>query len=472
MKIKNITIRILLAIAICITSCTNKDETLLTVSKTNLSFPKEAAAETVEVNTSETKWSAITVVNWVNLKKSGKRLTINVLENVTTSERKTKVMVLGAGIDQAIEIVQSASEPKVIALPDSLKIDQQGGRHKFYIQTNMSNWTATSNANWISVMPKPYKNELVVDIAENKKKLPRKATLTITSGEVIAHVTIHQKKAMYYFLPCLEFGANPFTIAEFENARQSTSLGNGNYLTISPAFSRIMYVFSKKGLFVETKMFAQSSDIILHEDFDRFMTDNQFRLISFVPDRTSKLYELDKNNYFIEAIAKTKKTCEVTFNKIPNQPKAYPTFKKLPYAMNNFTANTEKIKAWEKSKGGKFNKELSNSDLLYFDVNEKTWVCNRYWMNIKDIVYRIDCAFSNLTLAFYKIDNESYLTREFRTLLAKEGFFLVEIENTPWTPNKIYRYENDAKKRIIEISISDYIPNQKSLLCISIFAKR
>lgn len=440
---------------ICFLSCSKDNSSLLTVSETKLLFTKEASDRKVTVTTNQKQWNFITDADWMKITQSGNTFTIHVAENRTAIERKGKIMIMAGESKQEIDVVQQASDLVVRGLPHKIEIDQWGEERTYEMYTNTSDWYIISNAAWITVTSNYPRKEIMIAIAENKSWNMRKTVLSIVSEGKIKDVVIYQKGAMFYILPFLKFGENYSSVSLFEKSRHSIELNPKNYKTASPAFPLISYKFHHNNKLSEAIIFAGSPEVIKHKSFNTFITAHQFSLVSAFPDEENKsiiLYENDNGNAFIEAMAYTaQEKAAVVFREVPYQPQNYPTFKKLPHGMNDFTANMEQVKAWEILHGGIFNNLESNPEVLHFDVKSPPWENRRYLMNQKDQVKQIDCLFSDITQAFYSCEGEYYLTREFKHLLKKEGFAFIEIVENPWM-GRIYFYANN-KREVIGASI-------------------
>lgn len=425
---------------------------LLTVSETYVEFSKEAASQRITITTGKEKWTAVCGAEWIKLHETEKALTISVPNNDETVVRKGRIMVFSAGVGQVINVVQNASKIMITDFPNNFEVNQWGGEHVLEIKSNTKKWIVDSDADWITLTTKPHKGEIIININENKNRQARETILTLTAGNISKKIIVKQQGILYYLLPCLKFDSDITTVAKFEIARHSKAFSPQDYVTVSPVFTRIFYNFNSNKL-LEIKLYTLA-EATLHRNFDQFMTEHQFELTSVRHDQKIKIFEQNKGDYYVEAIVRVDYNSQILFSKIPNQKKATPTFKEFPYAMNDFTANPEQIKAWESAHGGIIEEDQIDKRSLSFKVNNDSWFKRVYFFKFDDnSLKQINLMFTDISLAFYRINKEYYLTKELKKLLKKEGFSFFQRINNLMT-GKIYFYDNIAKKRRLAIYVN------------------
>lgn len=446
--------------AMVISSCQNENNTTLEISEVSLDLPKVASDNTVTIATDADTWSAFTTAEWITTKANGGELTVSVMENTTTKERSAKVVVIAGEMSQTIDIHQAASDVTIVTLPDKLNIDQWGGTFQFDVNANTKDWTISSDADWVTLNPKQFKSEVVVQVAENTDRAERIATLTLTAGSATQQFVINQSGIMFFIFPHLEFGCDALSIKNFETARKSELMGQPDglfnrdkwtYVTKSAAFSTVRYEVGANGLtkvimFTATKDFGQTE----LDNYKAYLTSNGY---------------VDKgNNVFGNEAASAEVTLimeaadpQVVFTYKPTQPQAYPTFSTFPYGLVNFKSTEADIKTYEAANGGTYNGTNSVIDptratnILYFDIQGDPFA-RAYFVSNTDPKVLSEAAqyYKDWSKAFFQLKGQYYLTKEFVALVAKEGFVFQGMTKA-W-----YVYVNEAKNLTMGVTVAKY----------------
>lgn len=456
MKRKIFALLMVLGIFVAASSCQKDEleEPSLSLSQTSVDLQKSASSKDITVTTNQSEWSAMSNVNWIDLTMQGTTLKITATENLSPNERKGKVMVLAGGLSKSIEVKQTGSDVSLVTIPEKLDVDQYGGNYQFDVKANTQDWTITTDAKWITITPKQFKNEVLVSIAENKEKTPRVAKLILTGGKTVKEFTVNQSGIIYYILPYFGFGEKASAVRKFETTRKSELVKQPDGLfnqsawdfeTKSSAFSLIRYEIPKDS-YKEAIVFAATKDLLTNElkGFTDFLKENGFK------DNGNNTF-LNSEKNIVASIMDKAENPYVSYKFIPKQPQAYPTFDKVPYGLIDFASDKAKVDAYEATNGGVFNavkssidKADSDTDYLWFDVNKNDAYARAYFVNRKDgepkTLQETAQYFSKMTLAFWDNKGELTLTNEFMALMLKDGFTYKGLNKT-W-----HVFDNAAKK--------------------------
>lgn len=455
---KNLFALLMLATVFLAASCSKDEveEPTLTLSETStITLPKAVSEKTVTVTTNQTEWTAMANVNWIELVQSGTTLTIKTTENFESNLRKGEVMVMAGGLGRKLMIEQAASDATIVTIPDKLELDQWGGKYQFDVNANTKDWKVTSDADWVKVLPKQFKSEVLIEVAENEKREARVAKLTLTAGNTAKEFTITQSGIMYHIMPYLQFGASLGQLQAFETARRSEMVQDINLIfggpytfnTKSLAFPSIVYTFTTQKLSGATLNSSLKKEELGGAEIDKMLTDNKFKLIN--QTTTSKIYEQDFEKVTLRATISLENKGKIVFIEVPKQPQAYPTFEKFPYGLLDFgKADEAAIAKWEDANQGKFNKDKSEPGFFFYDA-PLPWVVRLYFMTEKApfILDQTGHAFKNLNLGIFEYNETPYLTNEFKALLEKEGFTLLKYD----AAKKSFYYYKKEKELVLSV---------------------
>lgn len=447
--------------AMIISSCQNEDNTTLEISEVSLDLPKVASDNTVKISTDADAWSAFATAEWITTKSNGDELVVSVMENTTAKERSGKVVVIAGEMSQSIDIHQAASDVSIVTLPDKLNIDQWGGKFQFDVNSNTKDWTITSDADWVQLTPKQFKSEVVIEVAENKDRAERVATLTLTAGSATQKFVVNQGGIMFFIFPHLQFGCDAFVIKSFETARKSELVGQPDglfntdkwtYQTKSAAFSVVRYEVKATGL-ARAIMFTATKDFGTTEldNYKTFLTANGY------VDKGNDVFANDEASTEVTIIMSAADP-QVIFTYKPKQPQAYPTFTTFPYGLTNFKSTEADVKTYESNNGGTFDATKSmidpneSSNYLFFNVTNTEMEGRAYFIDNADPKYMSETAqyYKVWSKGFFQANGQYYVTNEFADLLAKEGFVYKGMSKT-W-----FIYENAAKNLSMATTVAKY----------------
>lgn len=425
-------------------SCSSDEvsDTQLMVSEKTLEFESGADKKIISVTTDNEKWSAIGSDGWIKVSKSGSDLVVNVLENSTTIAREGKILVVSGNANTTIEVKQVGAKGYAKVIPEDIVVEQFKGSIVVDVIANKKEWTATTEADWLELTPKPFKGELGIAYKENTDRKERVAKVKLTVEGTTQEFVVKQNGILFFLTPYDNVKLdNAKTIIEFEKARYSTLTGDNTYEkyhyldfnTVSEFFIEIRYLLAiENDAYMEGIAWAKKD--VFEKEFEGFKAfliekgyvfngdDNTFVNEEKQLEVTTKL---DGEKYM------------VTFKYVPTQKEEYRTFDKFPYGNIEWGATQKEIDVYEKERGGVFNKDMSaindpnlnGYDYLYYNVKDNSYqkaIGRAYYVNHADqskVGHReIAHYFYNGNLAFYNLDSEPVLTREFKALCKKEGW--------------------------------------------------
>ncbi|WP_162151340.1 BACON domain-containing protein [Porphyromonas macacae] len=420
-----------------------------------------ASEKTITITTNRSDWTAISNVDWIELTQSENTLTVKVLANPLTKERKGEIMVV-AGIGRKILVTQKASDISIVSIPDKLDIDQWGGKYQFDIVANVQDWVISTDVDWVKITPKNHKNEVLVEVSENKSREARKARLLLSGADKKApkEIFIEQSGAMHYILPLLDLNATEADVKAFELGRKSNikidmgyiSGGSITWETASPIFPIVQYGFYQKSLDY-IYMDVSNNDIYNDPEFLKMLESNNFVKVS------DSEYEKEANKgdkvYIINAKFMQGDSGKIIFSIVPKQPAPLPTFDKLPYGLTDFNnATLDDVKKYEKEHNGTMNDGLCvindpkmSENYYFFDVKNMPDTKGRAYFLYKRNGKLSETAqyFTKQSLVFYEAEGFTLVTAEFKALCKKEGFFYVGYSGG-W-----HQFRNNEKKLGIAI---------------------
>lgn len=441
-----------------VASCTQDDvdDPTLALSQQFIEFDKSMGEKSITVTTNQLKWDAFATNNWVTLNRNGDKLTVKTTNNPNPAARKTTVIVTAGGLIQKVEVTQTDGDLIIEWDAEETAFDPFETTRTVHVIPNTGNWTAETDAGWITVDAAPLKNEITLTVKENPDREPRTGYINVKSGDKIQTVEITQQGAMYYILPFLQQPVTWPEIEKFETARrnriiESAPSGNRRVMeTNSPAFTRIRYVgISNFNRFCEIEfepwiywidVVVSSKEVIESPGFEEFMNKNSFTLSK----KTTLVngydqYWYNQDNRFTAYVRVTDDGVKMQYFYNPLQPQAYPTLETYPIPYIDFNTTYEgepgtvyqkkfeAVKEYEAQRGGIFKgifDGYSGTDLGLFDVPLPE--CHRayyipYWGTIKLTI--VEQFFPEINQLMWKTPaGLYYATVEFEQLLQKEGF--------------------------------------------------
>ncbi len=432
------------------TSCGNDEGgTTITLSEKVFEFTTDGGEQSLTV-TADDEWFAVGT-NWIHTKKEGNKLTVIVDANKTIREREGAVTVKAGNAVAIVKVVQKATVASVVATPGFVVVSDTEGQVVIEVKATDKYWTATEDVDWLKITPKQHKSEIIVDYTKNEVEEDRVATLTITVGEVEKLVEIKQLGKMFFVLPYTKMAtATIEDVKAFEAARFSsinkdeTRPGVLGFDTRSTdMFPMILYEVDEEKGTVKRSQTAAITAEKMDEQLPAFK--EWLKVLGFVQE--SEFIFVNKELRLTATIEFTDewgmRYASVYYNPILEQDRDYPTFKELPKLFVEWGAKKDKIDAYEAEHGGTYDKDKSRvggtnengepykDDFFHYNISEdnqgeeQTFI-RGYWVYTDEqpepgLIQTAQIMY-NTELVFFMIDDEYFLTREFKELCKKEGF--------------------------------------------------
>ncbi len=447
------------------TSCTTSDEeasTMLQLSETEISFSNEAGEETITVSTDAENWSVIGSANWLDAVRNGNTFTVTVKENKTIEARTGKIMVVAGKANAMVYIEQKAAKTYANIDNGVLDVNFHANKYVVDVDANSKEWDVTTDNDWFTVTPKPYKGELLIQVTENESRVERAGKIILNiGGKLNKEITIQQDGMMFFILPYTVIGNGIKDIKKFEKARGSELFmqpeGANKFFwgfrTESELFNEIHYGIDNNK-YVLSKVFIASRSMFDSEyaNFMAYMTKQ-----GFVEQNDGSFFSDELELKASINLSNTKPY--VLYQYAPKQEKAYPTFTKFPYGYTGWGMGKTNIDVYEAEHGGTLNDKASSIDkkpdydFLYYDVasnNDEAPQARTYFVfKTEKYGFKVGLGqtaqyfYDNINMvAFQGKDGFFYLTKEFKALCEKEGFVYVGIN-----PRTSYiEYKNEKKQ--------------------------
>ncbi len=417
------------------TSCSDdEDENSLTLSKTAFEFEQGASNTEVTVTTDVENWFPIKSADWIELEVKDDKLIIKVAENKTLSNRKDKILVIAGNVNAAIEVTQKAAKGDAVINPENVVLQDFKGVKMVEVIANDKNWTAKTDADWLTLTAKPYKSELWIKHAKNEKIEDRTAKITLTIGGIDKVIEVRQNGLQFYLLPYMNFSGDFEDVTDFEAERRNKFAFKmqDSYIfdTRSALFNMIYYIIKDTGTnYIEAKVYVKDAALFKEKraEFNSFLVKK-----GFVKEKEDVYFN---SEYSVRASISDGL---VVYRYIPVQKGDYSTFKKFPYIDLNWGDTNENVANYEKKHKGTFNENNSivdnpeqPFDLLEYDVeadNDEIPYLRQYVVGkkgngkLKEGLVVTTQFFKKLELAFFEVDGKYAPTKEFIKLAENEGF--------------------------------------------------
>lgn len=473
----------LLSCCLLMSSC-EKGEDLVTpelsLSVTDVLNIQSQESETIiEVSTNMPQWAAVCNASWLDVMKLANNLILKASPNTTGNIRTAQIVIASGGIGRTVKVIQSTGGTLPLELiPASNTIDKDGGEIRLVAKTSISNWQAKTTADWLQVVARPRQGELLVKAQANQTDETREADIEISAGKLTQTVKIRQHGQLKYYEPYNLFGQDMDKINTLERKRGShlilvpsgPSVGNPKgvpdytYQTLSKVFPTVKYEFLNRGtemLYCTTLVSEPRQESLSQKaDFVEWLKElgyakNEQRSITkilvFENSRTNtELYIRIKS---IEDPKDSKKTLVqdmLIFRPAIAQSQAMPTLPSLLLGPGHPGTMTHKeIAAWEAQNGGHYDKEFTENVIGHPFFFAEAPFYGRLYFKTKQEEDKVDeylFFYLDYKVAFYTYGAMFYPTREFETLLAKEGFKL-DYYN-PETRSYVYK-SKERRLRII-----------------------
>lgn len=446
---------LLFAVAGCYKYQEATPETLEVSTKT-LDAPAEGKTFVVTIQSGSGNWKAMSEASWISTFNDNSELKIVAEPNNVPLGRQALVKVIASGIVREITVSQVGINASADFHPGDMTVDQYEGDFFFYVTSNTPAWTAKSDAEWVNAVANYSKRRVDLSVDTNDSTTPREATITIFDGAVeLGTFKLVQEGVQLFILPFTKFLSNPYEVEAYEKSRHSTlvKIPDGfvnsstyGFRTLSPLFPSVEYSFANNQ-YIEAKLYPASDETIT-DDVQKGELIDFLKSKDFLFDFGSIYVQPDINMEVTLTPPKNGRSAHLYFRFLPEQPEGMPVFSEFPYGCLDFQPGDEdKIYAYEKAHGGTYVPELSKPNELCFKT-ESPALYRLYYLGDQSVQ-----AFDDYRYAFFFHKGTPYLTREFRKMLAEEGFvMIVKIDFI-----NLYKYRNDEKKIILDV----WIRNEK-----------
>lgn len=428
--------------AVLLQSCQQQVPTEISIELSDYStidFPSEGSEKVIHVTTNATYWEAFPNASWVEIEHNLDSFLVKAQPNSTTEERKASILVhaMGTGVTQTLMVTQAAGRSALEVQKNEVKFDQIEQEKTIKVNTVSDNWSIENTApEWITAKASVEERLLYISVKENSSTDSRSAKLFVQAGEKIEEIVVHQSGSLYYILPLLTPGSNIRDVREFELARHSLLETDDSYLkggahtyfTKSPVFYKVVYTFSKDIINGAT-LYPKDTGVLTSEGLHHFLTKEGYQ--AKVESQHEKVYvrhtEVGKAKYEIVAnvaFAIPNTDPSIIFRIVPRQPKAMPTFEKIPLSeLYIKKLNKSAVVAWESTHNGKQSKRKSERNFIYFDVFDTIYIGRNYYFSEDGSqVTQMDAYSYDISKAFYQEGTSFIMTDEFKALLQREGF--------------------------------------------------
>lgn len=240
--------------------CACDDEELpvdlnLSVSPKEVTLPADGGTATVSI-TSPLAWTVTSEAAWVTVSpasgESGtSTITLTVEANTSTSDREAlvKVTLKDVALSQSVKVIQRGKEEqppfeyKLSVSPAKLDFQAAGGSNSLSVTANEA-WTASADANWITVTPASGNGNgtVTVKVQENTVEQKREGAITFTCGDKNVTVAVAQeaKEPFVYQLSVspssLNYEAVGGTLSVSVSANEAwTASASASWITVTPA---------------------------------------------------------------------------------------------------------------------------------------------------------------------------------------------------------------------------------------------
>ena len=222
-------------------------EPSLEVSETAISATISAATKQVNID-SNISWSATCEADWVTLSpsngsKGASTLKVAIAANTTTTARATVVRVSNSeyNVTKEISINQAAFEPSLEVSEAYISTTVDGETKPVVVTSNIP-WSATCEADWVTLIPgsSSMSATLNIAIAVNATTSARTATVLVVNSEygITKEITINQSA----FEPTVEVSENYLSTVAAGEIKQVAVTSNvawsatceADWITISP----------------------------------------------------------------------------------------------------------------------------------------------------------------------------------------------------------------------------------------------
>ena len=242
-------VSILSTVVLVAASCQKPVEPSLSLKDQEISAPAAGLEQTVTFQTNQ-DWSATPDAGWVTVTPASgsaadgsATITVSVVKNDTFDARSAKVSVKAGPLSATITVNQ-AGKDVVFTLSDQQLNAETAGLEKTIEFESNTDWTASSDASWLTVTPasgkaSDAKVSITIKAEKNETFDARTAKINVTAGKNSAVITVSQAgKDVIFTLSDQQLNADTAGLEktiEFESNADWTASSDASWLTVTPA---------------------------------------------------------------------------------------------------------------------------------------------------------------------------------------------------------------------------------------------
>ena len=242
-------VSILSTVVLVAASCQKPVEPSLSLKDQEISAPAAGLEQTVTFQTNQ-DWSATPDAGWVTVTPASgsaadgsATITVSVVKNDTFDARSAKVSVKAGPLSATITVNQ-AGKDVVFTLSDQQLNAEAAGLEKTIEFESNTDWTASSDASWLTVTPasgkaSDAKVSITIKAEGNDTFDARTAKINVTAGKNSAVITVSQAgKDVIFTLSDQQLNAETAGLEktiEFESNADWTASSDASWLTVTPA---------------------------------------------------------------------------------------------------------------------------------------------------------------------------------------------------------------------------------------------
>ena len=242
-------VSILSTVVLVAASCQKPVEPSLSLKDQEISAPAAGLEQTVTFQTNQ-DWSATYDAGWVTVTPASgsaadgsATITVSVVKNDTFDARSAKVSVKAGPLSATITVNQAGKDVVFTLSDQQLNAETAGLEKTIEFESNID-WTASSDASWLTVTPasgkaSDAKVSISIKAEGNDTFDARTAKINVTAGKNSAVITVSQAgKDVIFTLSDQQLNAETAGLEktiEFESNADWTASSDASWLTVTPA---------------------------------------------------------------------------------------------------------------------------------------------------------------------------------------------------------------------------------------------
>ena len=250
-----------LAAGFLLLSCTQEEETELTLSVSVANFAATSASPVSVVVTSNADWTVSCTESWVEVSPAAGSndgsFKISVKDNPAFSDRNADVVVTAGSLTAMVSVTQLALTPALSVSPTTVNADVEGLTQKLTIQSN-AEWTLTipAEAEWIAADKLQGKGdaEVTLTIAPSAEYEARSAEITVKGEGLTAKVAVNQ------------LGLTPGLEVSPESLDTFTVEGGKATIEVTANVSWLVYVTEAEWIHIDTASGKNNGQFVITVD--------------------------------------------------------------------------------------------------------------------------------------------------------------------------------------------------------------